>query len=41
MSKKYKVGKIMLVKAAEILHKHGLAVVVTDGEYVQIGKDKK
>jgi hypothetical protein len=41
MSRRYDAAAALCIEAAELLYKHGIATVVTDGRYVQIEKEKK
>ena len=41
MTRKYDVGKTMTLAEAIILHKDNLAIIVTDGKFVQIDSDSE
>lgn len=38
---KYDIGEIFTLAGAEDLYENGLAVIVTDGKYVEVEKDEK
>lgn len=37
--KKYDIGSIVTIESAQIIFNRGVAVIVTDGKYVQIVKE--
>ena len=41
MSKKYEIADWLTLESAELIHEAGIALVVTDGKYVQMESERK